>query len=189
MAASLRVEPDWDRDEEHTASTECLHPSQTQRPERNRNCKTFRRGTAQEDLSVETGARAEAKLDIDNGDILPAKMVEVFHAESSGHAFGHPFLLRVKLGERAQSVVTKLQSKLCVPAEEFQQWRLLTVEGNLRTPLEQADECRTVLATPLPWNPASHAFCLERQHPAQRARSPVANRALRLDQPLTIRAR
>mmetsp|Transcript_33363 Transcript_33363/g.92087 ORF Transcript_33363/g.92087 Transcript_33363/m.92087 type:complete len:1614 (+) Transcript_33363:149-4990(+) len=138
------------------------------------------------DSDADLGAFPESAAD------EKAMMAEVFHAEQSGHAFGHPFLLPVSFGERAASVALRVQAKLGVPDEELRQWRMLIVWGDVRSVLEEAEEwpfksgSEGAQAT---WTPSTPSFCLERPHPAQRARSPLATRALRPHKPLTIRAR
>lgn len=139
---------------------------------------------------------AVTEQDLPDGDVSEeraAQMVEVFHAEPNGHAFGHPFLLRVASGERAASIFRRLQVKLVVPECELRMWNLLLVDEDMRTPLEETDEWPIGRTLPLergclPWSPKAAAFCVERLHPAHRARSPVAGRSLRMQKPLTIRA-
>lgn len=168
LAAALRVEVDWEPGAE-----------EIRRP-------FLRQGSAQERMSDEV---ADTALPGTHG----AQLVEVFHAESSGHAFGHPFLLSVFNGERASSIAKRLQTKLDVPDIELRQWRLVFVDDEMiRETLDEADEW--------PIGKRAHmdnvqegdstnapAFCIERLHPAHRGVSPSVTRAMRAQKPLTIR--
>jgi len=122
--------------------------------------------------------------------LAEGSLVEVFHQEHGGHSFGHPFLMRVDDGESAASVTLRLQEKLKVPTEEMRSWKVQVLAGGHRSQLvEDMTMPAKATVTKAAYDPAQMSLILERLHPAQRSRSPLANRNLRLHKPLTIRSR
>lgn len=169
---ALRVEPDWDCDEEPVLPETTLQGSDGV-PRRRR-----------------------------------AQMVEVFHCDQRhGQEFGHPFLLRMPAGEKAQHTAERLKAKLKVPEEELSLWRLVLVTNDMRTIMNEQDEWPGVNSQRMldnssendslehsrpAWSCSAPAFCIERLHPAHRTRSPVGSAvtrasALRGQKPLMIR--
>eukprot|EP00928_Gymnodinium_smaydae_P024753 TRINITY_DN1993_c1_g7_i1.p1 TRINITY_DN1993_c1_g7~~TRINITY_DN1993_c1_g7_i1.p1 ORF type:complete len:1641 (-),score=350.73 TRINITY_DN1993_c1_g7_i1:284-5206(-) len=181
FACALRVEPDWDYDPPAPAVADGSGDSSKELP-------------AEHHVGA-NGAGSDAMWP---SPAAPAQMAEVFHCDGSQQqaiAFGHPFLLRVARGETARSVALRIQAKLGVPDADLRLVRLLAVDGDLRSVLDEADEW-PIGRSSLPataqagWSPSALALCLERPHPARqsRSRSPTNGRQLR-HRPLTIASR
>ncbi|CAK0892699.1 unnamed protein product, partial [Prorocentrum cordatum] len=152
--------------------------------------------------AAETAEPAGTECAGGGGAPAAAALVEVFHAERRGRAFGHPLLLPIRAGERAAAVGARLRACLGAPEAEARGWRLLVSEGPprqeaaRRKPLEETDEWPQGPRGPpqgepsrAAWRPGGLALCVEREHPVHGPRSSQGANVARKARPLTIRAR
>lgn len=120
--------------------------------------------------------RMEAKEEADS--VLGGPMenlIEVYHCDRSGQAFGQPFFLPAVPGERAGSFKSRCEEKLGVPENEFKTWRLVRIgQRSGRQHLKDEEV--------LDENGLENRLCLEHAHP-----NPSSSRLSRYNKPLTIK--